>query len=226
MLPTHICKLCVFVISLSAVGNFNCTENIFKITAIPVTLLSNNSHKRRIKLRYQKVNEVDPNSNQKNRICPFYLLLFFLLIIFPSPSSTTCYTIPLSIDQTKKCNSMWRWPSDMANCLCLTSNPLLKSSHLLMWKLCKRRYWTTANKIAAMIRRVWEEQQDCCIYRFYLLHSQGKAIYLHLIAERSIIENASNVCGSEAVQGQKMLKNQDLFDDEDEREKMRRWKML
>lgn len=49
-----------------------------------------------------------------------------------------------------------------------------------------------------MIRRVWEEQQDCCIYRFYLLHSQGKAIYLHLIAERSIIENASNVCGSEA----------------------------
>lgn len=101
---------------------------------------------------------------------------------------------------------MWRWPSDMANCLCLTSNPLLKSSHLLMWKLCKRRYWTTANKIAAMIRRVWEEQQDCCIYRFYLLHSQGKAIYLHLIAERSIIENASNVCGSEAEQGQKMLK--------------------
>lgn len=80
MLPTHICKLCVFVISLSAVGNFNCTENIFKITEIPVTILSNNSHKRRIKLRYQKVNEVDPNSNQKNRICPFYLLLFSFLL--------------------------------------------------------------------------------------------------------------------------------------------------
>lgn len=70
--------------------------------------------------------------------------------------------------------------------VCVWLQILFSSPHLSMWKLCKRRYWTTANKIAAMIRRrVWEEQQDCCIYRV-LFASLRKKSYLSSFNSRKI----------------------------------------
>ena len=91
---SHMQMMCFCYRASTAVGNFNWTENVFKFTEISLHKWKESHTQKKDKIEISKVNEVDPNSNQKNRICPFYLLLF-LLIIFPSSSSssTTCYTI-------------------------------------------------------------------------------------------------------------------------------------
>ena len=74
---SHMQMMCFCYRASTAVGNFNCTENIFKFLCTNERKIT---HKRRIKLRYQKLMKLIPTAIKKIEsalfICYFSFLLF------------------------------------------------------------------------------------------------------------------------------------------------------